>query len=95
MTTAVRQDVPPRARGPAERQIEHRLERVMARLGESRMSLRQAHSDVRAAGQALLQRRQDRERAAEALAVLAELAESLQRSLEVLQGLDARQDGIK
>jgi chromosome segregation ATPase len=65
----------------ARHELERRLQGVLARLETARQDQHQALEAVRAAEASLQQRRQEREQAAELVAELAELAESLQRSL--------------
>lgn len=87
MTTAIR----PRTTGQhsgerdaaraCRQEVERRLARVLAALEEARGRLHQAHLAARAAEEALLLRRLESEQAAEAVAELADLADSLQRGL--------------
>jgi hypothetical protein len=63
------------------REVKRRLAHVLGQLAEARTRLHQTQAATQAAEEAWLWRRQERERAAERVAELAELAESLQGSL--------------
>jgi hypothetical protein len=65
----------------ARNELERRLEQVLTQLEAARHRLREGRHAMRAAEEALLLRRQECEQAAELVAELATLAESLERGL--------------
>jgi DNA repair exonuclease SbcCD ATPase subunit len=87
MTMAIARPRPRNVRGPhttvdtTQRELERRLEQVLVRLEESRRRLRRTQEEIREAEETFMRCRQEREEAAQLVADLAELAESLQRGL--------------